>query len=56
LKRGKNKKSRRRRGLTLARIIVDKNKNFRGKCPKRKTKGKNRTRIVVRSPPLFFPS
>jgi hypothetical protein len=38
-KRGKNKKSRGRRGLTLARIIVNHNKNFRGKNIKKGKKG-----------------
>jgi hypothetical protein len=48
-KRGKNEKSRgeRRRGLTLARIVLHHNKNFRGACPKRERNGKNRARSGV---------
>jgi hypothetical protein len=34
----------RRRGLTLARIILHHNKNFRGAHPKRERNGKNRAR------------
>jgi hypothetical protein len=43
-KRGKNKKSRGRRGLTLARIVLHHNKNFRGVRPKKKRNGHNRAR------------
>jgi hypothetical protein len=43
-KRGKNKRSRGRRGLTLARIVLCHNKNFRGSRPKRERNGKNRAR------------
>jgi hypothetical protein len=43
--RGKNKKNRGRRGLTLTRIILYHNKNFRGARLKRKINGKNGVRI-----------
>jgi hypothetical protein len=38
----KNKKSRGRRGLTLARIILHHRNNFRGPHSKREINGKNR--------------
>jgi hypothetical protein len=41
-KRDKNKKRRRRRGLTLIRIVLCHNENFRGARPKMKRNGKNR--------------
>jgi hypothetical protein len=41
-KRDKNKKSRGKRGLTLVRIVLHHNKNFRGARPKRERSGKNR--------------
>jgi hypothetical protein len=42
--KGKNKKSRGRRGLTLTIIILRHHKNFSGAPPKRKRNGKNRVR------------
>jgi hypothetical protein len=42
--RGKNNRSRERRGLTLRRIMLYYNKIFRGSCPKGKRNGKNRIR------------
>jgi hypothetical protein len=58
-KRGKNKMSRgeRRRGLTLERIVLHHNKNFRGEHPKRERNGKNKARTGQdRAPPLLCPS
>jgi hypothetical protein len=55
--RGKNKKNRGRRGLTLTRIILYHNKNFRGARLKRKINGKNGVRIGQDQVlPLFYPS
>jgi hypothetical protein len=42
--RGKNKKSRGTRGLTLTRIIICHHKKFRGAHSKRERNGKNRAR------------
>jgi hypothetical protein len=42
--RGKNKKSRGRRGLTLTRIILRHSKNFIGVHPKKERNGKNGVR------------
>jgi hypothetical protein len=42
LKGDKNKNSRKGRGLTLARIVLCHDNNFRGKCLKRERNGKNR--------------
>jgi hypothetical protein len=48
-KRDTKKKSRRewRRGLTLIRIVLHHNKNFRGTHPKKEINGKNRARSGV---------
>jgi hypothetical protein len=58
-KRGKNKKSRgeRKRGLTLARIVLHHNKNFRGERPKRERNSKNKARTGQdQAAPLLCPS
>jgi hypothetical protein len=44
IEKGKNKKSRGRRGLTLARIVLHHNKTFSGAHSKRERNGKNRAR------------
>jgi hypothetical protein len=48
---GKTKKQggeeERRRGLTLAKIILHHNKNFRGACSERKRNDKNMTRSAA---------
>jgi hypothetical protein len=47
----------RRRGLTLTRIMLHHHKIFREPRPKRKRNGKNRGRTEQdRTPPLFCPS
>jgi hypothetical protein len=37
----------RRRGLTLARIVLRHNENLRGACPKRERNDKNKVRSVA---------
>jgi hypothetical protein len=55
--RGKNKKSKGRRGLTLTRITLPHHKNFRGAHPKRERNGKNRASTGQdRALPLFYHS
>jgi hypothetical protein len=56
-KKGKNKKSAGRRGLTLTRIVLRHNKNFRGTHPKGEINGKNMAKTGKdRAPPPFFVS